>query len=365
MGKNRVRNKELRASSGIQRDCLLKDAYNIEGLQSIRAIEDDSDRYFAAAAALYRAALSSGVPAEDAKAQLTAANIAAVAEESWDKADNTIRTFAKKTSKHFGSTEQLRQFAISWVSGLPEEQGDWEMDKPLEEILKSLEAGMKRDVPGVRYSNWDLLQQTRIPEMTPETAFLLGVYVGDSYVDDDLNQVMLLGTQHDFPFYNKVVSPMIRDLFNLNCPAKQSYSRKFRMYSPKINISSQAHHTWLRHIGFPLNIDFKENGVLKKSFFAGIIASMGNIDPSQKALKIPDTSQPLLERIHEVASGIGYSPTLNPPSFKGIVFTKSDTRILARDSLGTAISYNHSTLNGAGLYFNQRELEKLARIGVL
>jgi hypothetical protein len=178
--------------------------------------------------------------------------------------------------------------------------------------------------------------------------------------------VSLFGTQYDFPFFRNVMSPMIRKIFNLKCPVRKAYSREFDIHSPKIHISSQAHHTWLEYVGFPLNgdrpsFDFRTDA-LKKAFFAGIISSMGNIDPTQRSLKIPDTNQAVLQYIDDVAGDLGYTSSGVRPSFRGLVFTREETRRMAADNIGFDIDYNGSNVTPAGLYANPRDLAKLHKI---
>jgi hypothetical protein len=202
--------------------------------------------------------------------------------------------------------------------------------------------------------------------------FLLGVYKGDGVACDETNSICLLGTQYDFPFYEDVVSPLIYRLFNLKCNVVRSFTKEFNLHAPKMNVSSQAHHTWLKSVGFPMNgedngIDFRREGydeeTMRKAFFAGIVASMGNLEVGKKSLKMPDTDEKFLKYVKQLAKGIGYHPSRRK-SYRGLVFTIKETRGMVSDSPGFRISYNGSGAVQKGIYVNPRHLQQIAESGI-
>ncbi|GAG52141.1 unnamed protein product, partial [marine sediment metagenome] len=61
MGKNKVSPSKLKSLDGYERDRILAETYGVPSLSHIRGFDDPLERYFIAAAVLYRSAIASGI----------------------------------------------------------------------------------------------------------------------------------------------------------------------------------------------------------------------------------------------------------------------------------------------------------------
>ena len=323
-----------------QRDQLVMNVFGFtyEELNDLRRPRDTPEHLENVAKAIYEKT--------DDPLSITGENIAAVGSLEW-KGKKTTGNYAFKISKTYKQEKDditaEKRIKITNMHVLRKRigaySGNLEETAPLWEVQPSKE---------------DWLRSIKLPEsldLDYDTSQLIGVIWADGHPirPQKNSNIHLSGTINDITFYEKILKPQIKKIFNydVNLILKENEESiniirgekiNFnRSISPFISLGSKVITEFFFSIGFPKkkknielpNSDKKGFSYDKKAFFEGIVACMSSKSKVTKGvlesfqIGCEDKDTIFIENLHELTTELGYRPSnISPLNKYGVKSTR-------------------------------------------
>ena len=237
------------------------------------------DKASEAAHFIYKSAINDNLEKSEALAQITILNIAALVTD-WNNPTINQRSLGNKIRRIHGeeanksnvnSIALLRQDVLLNVSDDKTRLNVFNEEKNPDQLI---------------FSKNDLLDGVKLPsEITTDLSYLLGIYRADGNIGRARkNEFHIQGRSDDEIFYKTVLEDKIEEIFGFVRKTSIIHSSKTSKTTPRIDINSRTHFSYLQDVLNFTNIYGEFNSIIDKlndkqliAYTMGMIAGAGNI----------------------------------------------------------------------------------------